>query len=324
MAGAYAAFSNGGYYTKPYAVEKVVFRQTKEEKTHDSSNDKKQVMSDATAYMIASVLQDVALYDGTPNNVACKTGTTNYDSNTMENYGMPDDAVRDSWVIGFSTKTVIGMWYGYDSLTKDLIQQGYILHNIPATMAKDRLFRALVYAGAMESDRAEFVMPSSVVKVGVAPGSNPAKLAAPGGQAIYELFKKGYEPTEYDTKNYKLPSPGGFTVRESGNKAILSWNAVNPGEIGKAEYGKFGYNIYKDGVLLEWTDKTSYTYSPSSGNIYGTYKIVATYKSYSELQSDAAIAKLEEKKEPSPSPTTSPTPDTSPSPDPTTSPTTTP
>lgn len=324
MAGAYAAFSNGGYYTKPYAVEKVVFRQTKEEKTHDSSNDKKQVMSDATAYMIASVLQDVALYDGTPNNVACKTGTTNYDSNTMENYGMPDDAIRDSWVIGFSTKTVIGMWYGYDSLTKDLIQQGYILHNIPATMAKDRLFRALVYAGAMESDRAEFVMPSSVVKVGVAPGSNPAKLAAPGGQAIYELFKKGYEPTEYDTKNYKLPSPGGFTVRESGNKAILSWNAVNPGEIGKAEYGKFGYNIYKDGVLLEWTDKTSYTYSPSSGNIYGTYKIVATYKSYSELQSDAAIAKLEEKKEPSPSPTTSPTPDTSPSPDPTTSPTTTP
>lgn len=324
MAGAYAAFSNGGYYTKPYAVEKVVFRQTKEEKTHDSSNDKKQVMSDATAYMIASVLQDVALYDGTPNNVACKTGTTNYDSNTMENYGMPDDAVRDSWVVGFSTKTVIGMWYGYDSLTKDLIQQGYILHNIPATMAKDRLFRALVYAGAMESDRAEFVMPSSVVKVGVAPGSNPAKLAAPGGQAIYELFKKGYEPTEYDTKNYKLPSPGGFTVRESGNKAILSWNAVNPGEIGKAEYGKFGYNIYKDGVLLEWTDKTSYTYSPSSGNIYGTYKIVATYKSYSELQSDAAIAKLEEKKEPSPSPTTSPTSDTSPSPDPTTTPTTTP
>lgn len=324
MAGAYAAFSNGGYYTKPYAVEKVIFRQTKEEKTHDSSNDKKQVMSDATAYMIASVLQDVALYDGTPNNVACKTGTTNYDSNTMENYGMPDDAVRDSWVVGFSTKTVIGMWYGYDSLTKDLIQQGYILHNIPATMAKDRLFRALVFAGAMESDRAEFVMPSSVVKVGVAPGSNPAKLAAPGGQAIYELFKKGYEPTEYDTKNYKLPSPGGFTVRESGNKAILSWNAVNPGEIGKAEYGKFGYNIYKDGVLLEWTDKTSYTYSPSSGNIYGTYKIVATYKSYSELQSDAAIAKLEEKKEPSPSPTTSPTPDTSPSPDPTTDPTTTP
>ena len=312
MAGAYAAFSNGGYYNKPYAVEKVKFRQSGREEVHKS--DKKQVMSDATAYMIASVLQDVALYDGTPNNVACKTGTTNFDANTMENYGMPDDAVRDSWVIGFSTKTVIGMWYGYDAQTKELIQQGYVLHNIPATMAKDRLFRALVFAGAMESDRSEFVMPSSVVKIGIAPGSNPPKLAAPGGGAVYELFKKGYEPTEYDTTNYKLPSPGGFSVKEVNGKAILSWNSVNPGELGKDEYGKFGYNIYKDGVLLEWTDKTSYTYSPSSGNIYGTYKIVATYKSYSGLQSDGATAKLEAKKEepektttPSTTPSTTPT-----------------
>ena len=318
MAGAYAAFSNGGYYTKPYAVEKVIFRQTKEEKTHNAENDKKQVMSDATAYMIASVLQDVALYDGTPHNVACKTGTTNYDSNTMENYGMPDDAIRDSWVIGFSTKTVIGMWYGYDSLTKELIQQGYILHNTPATIAKDRLFRALVNAGAMESDRSDFVMPSSVVKVGVAPGSNPAKLAAPGGSAVYELFKKGYEPTEYDTSSYKLPQPGNFTVKEVNGKAVLSWSAVSPGDIGKAEYGKFGYNVYKDGVLLEWTDKTSYTYNPGSGSIYGTYKVVATYKSYSELQSDAAVAKLEEKKEPSPSPTPTTTPTPTPTPTPTT------
>ena len=320
MAGAYAAFSNGGYYNKPYAVEKVKFRQSGREETHKS--DKKQVMSDATAYMIASVLQDVALYDGTPNNVACKTGTTNFDANTMENYGMPDDAVRDSWVIGFSTKTVIGMWYGYDAQTKELIQQGYVLHNIPATMAKDRLFRALVFAGAMESDRSEFVMPSSVVKIGIAPGSNPPKLAAPGGGAVYELFKKGHEPTEYDTTSYKIPAPSGFSVKESGGKAILSWNAVNPGELGKDEYGKFGYNVYKDGVLLEWTDKTSYTYNPSSGSIYGTYKVVATYKSYSGLQSDAATAKLEARKtDPTPTTTPSPTPTTTTTPEPSPTPT---
>ena len=110
MAGAYAAFSNGGYYNKPYAVEKVVFRQSKKEEVHQS--DKKQVMSDATAFMIANVLKDVALYDGTPYNVACKTGTTNFDDKTMDDYDMPYDAIRDSWVVGFSTKTVIGMWYG--------------------------------------------------------------------------------------------------------------------------------------------------------------------------------------------------------------------
>ena len=58
--------------------------------------------------MISSVLQDVSLTGGTPSNVACKTGTTNYDDNVMNKYHMPGDAIRDSWVIGYSTKTVIG------------------------------------------------------------------------------------------------------------------------------------------------------------------------------------------------------------------------
>ena len=318
MAGAYAAFSNGGYYSEPYAVTKVVWRQTKETKEYKDSKDyvkKRQVMSDATAFMIASVLQDVALTGGTPSNVACKTGTTNYDDKTMDDYNMPWDAVRDSWVVGFSTKTTIGMWYGYDWLTKEQIAQGYILHNIPATIAKDRLFNALVSSGAMESNRTAFQQPASVVKVAVSSGSNPAKLAFNGQNAVYEYFKKGFEPTEYDLTNYKLPAPSNLKATVGTGKLILSWGAVNPGEAGKTEYGKFGYNVYKDGVLLDWTDKTSYTYTGS--NIYGTYKVVATYKSYSGIQSSEAILKVEEEK-PEPEepivPTPSPSEEPSPSP----------
>ena len=319
MAGAYAAFSNGGYYNEPYAVEKVIFRQTKKEEVHKGV--KRQVMSDATAFMISSVLQDVALTGGTPTNVACKTGTTNFDDTTMENYGMPYDAIRDSWVIGYSTKTVIGMWYGYDAQTKELIQQGYILHNIPATIAKDRLFNALVNSGAMESNREPFTQPSSVVKIGVASGSNPAKLAAPGQEAVYEYFKKGHEPTEYDTSNYKLPAPGNLSVTENNGRVTLSWSGVSPGSLAKDEYGKFGYNIYKDDVLIDWTDKTSYSFKPT-GSVYGTYKVVATYKSYNSIQSNAATKKLEEPKKETTTPTTSPSPSPSPStsPSPTTDP----
>ena len=106
MSAAYAAFSNGGYYNEPYSVSKVVFRDTGETKEHKSN--KKQVMSDATAFMISSVLQDVSLLGGSNiENVARKTGTTNYDSKTMEDKNLPWDAVRDSWIIGYSTKTVM-------------------------------------------------------------------------------------------------------------------------------------------------------------------------------------------------------------------------
>lgn len=314
MSAAYAAFSNGGYYNEPYTVEKIVFRQTKKEVTHKST--KTQVMSDATAFMISSVLQDVSLTGGTPKNVACKTGTTNFDDNTMKSYRMPNDAIRDSWVVGYSTKTVIGMWYGYDNFTKQSIADGYVLHNVPATIQKDRLFNALVSAGAMESNREEFKLPSSVVKVGVAAGSNPAKLASPGQSAIYEYFKKGYEPNEYDTNSYKLPAPANLKATESGGKVTLSWSSVNHSSMSaSSDYGKFGYNIYKDGILIGWTDKTSYSFTPD-GSVYGTYKVVATFKSYSGITSESATITLKESSKPSPSPPPSEEPSPSPSPSP--------
>lgn len=314
MSAAYAAFSNGGYYNEPYTVEKIVFRQTKKEVTHKST--KTQVMSDATAFMISSVLQDVSLTGGTPKNVACKTGTTNFDDNTMKSYRMPNDAIRDSWVVGYSTKTVIGMWYGYDSFTKQSIADGYVLHNVPATIQKDRLFNALVSAGAMESNREGFKLPSSVVKVGVAAGSNPAKLASPGQSAIYEYFKKGYEPNEYDTNSYKLPAPANLKATESGGKVTLSWSSVNHSSMStSSDYGKFGYNIYKDGILIGWTDKTSYSFTPD-GSVYGTYKVVATFKSYSGITSESATITLKESSKPSPSPSPSEEPSPSPSPSP--------
>lgn len=314
MSAAYAAFSNGGYYNEPYTVEKIVFRQTKKEVTHKST--KTQVMSDATAFMISSVLQDVSLTGGTPKNVACKTGTTNFDDNTMKSYRMPNDAIRDSWVVGYSTKTVIGMWYGYDSFTKQSIADGYVLHNVPATIQKDRLFNALVSAGAMESNREEFKLPSSVVKVGVAAGSNPAKLASPGQSAIYEYFKKGYEPNEYDTNSYKLPAPANLKATESGGKVTLSWSSVNHSSMStSSDHGKFGYNIYKDGILIGWTDKTSYSFTPD-GSVYGTYKVVATFKSYSGITSESATITLKESSKPSPSPSPSEEPSPSPSPSP--------
>ncbi|MBR2678987.1 MAG: transglycosylase domain-containing protein [Bacilli bacterium] len=290
MAGAYAAFSNGGYYNEPYSVNKIVFRQTG--KTVEHKENKRQVMSDATAFMISSVLQDVSLTGGTPRNVACKTGTTNFDENTMNRYNMPSDAIRDSWVIGYSTKTTIGMWYGYDDFTKESIAQGYVLHNIPATIQKDRLFNALVASGAMEGNREEFKQPASVVRISIAPGTNPPKLAAPGGPAISEFFKKGTEPTEYDTASYRIPAPGNLNVSEAGGgKVTLSWSPVSPLDTGD-DHGKFGYNIYKDDVLITWTDKTSYTFAPSSP--YGTYKVIGTYKSYNDIQSAAAIFTLNE------------------------------
>ena len=265
-------------------------------------------MSEETAFMIASVLQDVALTGGTPKNVAAKTGTTNYDEATMKKNNLPNDAIRDSWVVGFSTKTTMALWYGYDYIDRE-----YCLHNLPATIQKDYIYKALINSGAMEHNREEFKQPSGVERVGISGGSNPPKLAGSGSSyVVYEYFKKDYVPTEIDEG--PIPAPANFSVSYSKilNKVSMNWNSVSPGSHAKSEYGTFGYNIYKDGVLLDWTSKTSYSYKTTSP--YGTYKIVGTYKTFSGVQSLEATYTLKEEKEPEKKPeeTTSPSPSTSP------------
>ena len=287
MSAAYAAFSNGGYYNEPYSVSKIVFRDTG--KTIEHKENPKQVMSDATAFMISSVLQDVAITGGKPNNVAAKTGTTNYDAATMAAHGLPDDAIRDSWVIGYTTKTIIGMWYGYD-----FIDSEYCLRNLPATIQKDKLFLALANT-VFEKNKEEFKMPDSVVKLGIITGSNPPQIAPEGygGDITYEYFKKGHEPDGSSAATSKLATPGNLKATYSGGKVTISWSGVSRLE-NDDKYGTFGYNIYQGNTLLDFTESTSYTFTTS--NPYNTYRVVATYKSYSGAQSEAASYKLEEEK----------------------------
>ncbi len=273
MSAAYAAFANGGYYNEPYSVSKIVNRETGE--VHEHESEQVQAMSDATAFMIADVLADIQMIGGTPSNVSAKTGTTNYDSDTISKYGLPSDAIRDSWVVGFTPDTVVAMWYGYD-----FIDSEYVLRNIPASTEKDKLYRAFVNAGAFEANRSLFTAPSSVVKIG------------------NEYYKVGFEPEEI----IPLATPTNLKATLSGNKVSISWNGVSRVE-NDEDYGEFGYNVYKNGTLLGFTTSTTYTHTDSSP--YATYKVVATYKSFSEVQSGEATYVLKEDKEEEPEETLS-------------------
>ena len=302
MAGAYAAFSNGGYYNEPFTVKSFTYRTG--QKTVEHKAKKTRVMSDATAFMIASVLQDVQLTGGMPHNVAAKTGTTNFDDITMDKYNMPGDAIRDSWVVGFSNKTTIGMWYGYSE-----IKDG-ILRNLPATIAKDKLFNALVASGAMEKNRTPFVQPDSVVKLPIAVGSNPPAIAN-SGEAVYEYFKKDYQP-KADARPTIVAKPSNLRVTydNTNNKLDITWQAVaKPAETETDTTGEWGYNVYHNDTLIGWTTTTSLSMITTSP--YGTYKVIAKFKGYSGVQSEEATYKLEQ---PTPTPTTTPSPTPTPTP----------
>ncbi len=286
MAAAYAAFANGGTYYEPYAVHKVVFRNTGEEATYKSEG--KQVMSDSTAYMITYSLKSAVEYGLSSGarvegvNVAAKTGTTNYPEDVIINGGYPTNIVNDAWIVGYDPDYSIGLWYGYPNLDKE--------YNLPSTEAvteRGRLFRAVGNI-VFTKDYQDFKKPSSVVCSDVEWGSNnmlPSE-NTPEDQQSYECFRAGTEPTEVSTKYDKLKDVTNLSVVYDPTtlSVNLSWSKAKPSQNAKDEYGNFGYKVYKDETYLGFTEDNYFIISDED-DPYATYKIVTTYEDYSEIDS---------------------------------------
>lgn len=226
-AAAYAAFANKGIYTEPYTFTKIILKNSNEEFINEIKTTK--AMSEETAYMVTDMLittaKDFIGYNINNVNYAGKTGTTNYDENTMKVHKMPSNAVNDLWTMGFNTEYVIGVWYGYNSIT-----DGY--YNRLSSKENNRLFQAV--GKKVFTNTSNFEKPKNVVSVTVESGCPVATLPSeytPTNQTQVELFIKGTEPTTVSQRFAKLNEVSGLNAISSGNNISLSWNEVSMPEI---------------------------------------------------------------------------------------------
>ncbi len=228
MAGAYAAFGNGGYYTKPYSISKVEYIDSG--KTVSLKNKKTKVMSDSTAYMITDALLYAVEGYGNINGsvrgvrLAAKTGTSNFSTEARKEYGYPSSANMDMWVTGYTPEYAVSLWYGYENA-----ERGYYLASDGYT-TRGKLFRQIIANISDTSGSKGFTVPSSLVKVTVEKETDPLALPSantPDNMKVTEYFKKGTEPTEASPRYNTLPDPTGLTAKTNGNNIELSWKAVN-------------------------------------------------------------------------------------------------
>ena len=228
MAGAYAAFANGGYYTKPYTVNKVEYIDS--DKTVSLKNKKQRAMSDSTAYMITDAL--IYAVEGYGNiggsvsgvRLAAKTGTSNFSAEARRENGYPSSANMDMWVTGYTPEYAVSLWYGYDKA-----ERGYYLGNDGYT-TRGRLFRQVISGISDRSGTKKFTVPNSVVKVTVEKATSPLALPSantPDYMKVTEYFKKGTAPTEVSPRYNTLPNASGLNVKENNNNIELSWTAAN-------------------------------------------------------------------------------------------------
>lgn len=285
MAGAYQAFSNGGYYIKPHTIKKFVYKDTDE--VVETKSAKTRIMNDSTAYIInyslnwsatEGLAKSAAGISGVQ--TAAKTGTSNFDEATRKRYHLSSKAVNDLWVCGYTPKQTITFWYGYDSITKG--------HSTTSSWStRDKFYRNLA-ENLFDKDGSSFERPSSIEEISVIRNSIPLKKALYGGVVGY--FRKGTGPDETGTEQAEqLPSVSGITSSISGNTVHLKWNGISAEDMVNLNfddsYGTLGYDIYvKDGsggseVYVGTTTSTSYTHTTSYSNpVYVIYTAYSNYK----------------------------------------------
>lgn len=148
MAAAYAAFANGGYYIEPHMVTKVEYKD--ESRTFDNKPKKTRILSEQAAYMMSDLLYKAVNGKTKGENlmgslgfgaypVYGKTGTSDWGDSGLQ-YGIPQTAMKDEWMVNYTSEYTIATWSGFDTakegayFTMDMIRL-----NIPGWINKSML-----------------------------------------------------------------------------------------------------------------------------------------------------------------------------------------
>lgn len=210
IAQGYSTFANGGYAVHPHFIAKIVSQNNRviyqanpaTAPDPDASsaavastqpvNIAPEVLTPQNAYLMTQAMRGV-IQSGTGraakvlhrSDLAGKTGTTNKQ--------------RDAWFSGFDSKVETTVWVGFDNMKS--------LHEYGAQAALPIWINFMRYAlkGVPESTMAQ---PSDIVTVRIDPKTG--LLASPDqSNAIFEVFRRQFEPTQYASSGSNNASPYG-------------------------------------------------------------------------------------------------------------------
>ena len=239
LSAAYAAFGNKGVYNEPYSFTKVVYINSGE--IYKRKLNSNEVMSEETAYMVYSMLNDTAkyvmsyLYNTNGTTYGAKTGTTNYTSEHIKKYKLPYNAINDLWLVGVNTDYTVAVWYGYQRGIAEYQENGAITRF--GNMQHRSLFSTVIRKVFKNTKGAE--KPSGVVSVTVENGCLSACLPSkytPANKKVTELFKAGTEPTEVSNRYDKLSDVTNLEGTYKNGVVTLTWDKIKEPDAINEEY----------------------------------------------------------------------------------------
>lgn len=181
LAMGYSVFANDGVKMKPIAVKYIT--DSKGRILESNEPEGEQAISQQTAFLITSMLQDVINYGtgwrikalGRP--AAGKTGTTN--------------DYRDAWFVGYTTDMTACVWVGFDDMKPLGPQETGARAASPAWLN----FMRSVSSG---ENSLNFSVPEGIVQYPIDPATGLLVKEETTG-SLREYFKDGTQPTQFST-----------------------------------------------------------------------------------------------------------------------------
>jgi len=181
---AYAAFDNGGVYSKPFAVTRIEDRFGNI--IAEYYPEQEEVLNERTAYVVTSLMESVINHGTGARSrwaydfrrpAAGKTGTS-------QDY-------RDAWFVGFTPQIVAGTWFGIDG--PPIVSLGEKQFGNMAALPVWAKFMKAAH-DTLELPEEEFIRPEGVIEVEIC--SESKKLPTAGCPIEKEIFIEGTEPVD--------------------------------------------------------------------------------------------------------------------------------
>ncbi|MDP3259626.1 MAG: penicillin-binding transpeptidase domain-containing protein, partial [Thermodesulfovibrionales bacterium] len=184
----YSVFANNGVRMNPIAVKYITDSKGKILESNEPEG--MQAISNQTAFLITSMMQDVINYGtgwrikalGKP--AAGKTGTTN--------------DYRDAWFVGYTTGITASVWVGFDDVRPLGSQE-------TGARAASPIWLNFMKSASNIVESSDFSVPEGIVMYPIDPSTGLLSKEETA-TSLKEYFKDGTQPTQFSTAS---PSPAG-------------------------------------------------------------------------------------------------------------------